>query len=101
MDPAHYDIRFVKPLDEALLHEVFQNYTKIVTVEDATVVGGFGSAILEFMNEHGYKSQVTILGIPDTIVEHGSLKELHHECHYDAQAIADAVKALIGQKEFA
>ncbi|MFY7693620.1 MAG: transketolase C-terminal domain-containing protein, partial [Sediminibacterium sp.] len=101
LDPAHYDIRFVKPLDEALLHEVFQNYTKIVTVEDATVVGGFGSAILEFMNEHGYKSQVTILGIPDTIVEHGSLKELHHECHYDAQAIADAVKALIGQKEFA
>jgi 1-deoxy-D-xylulose-5-phosphate synthase len=101
LDPAHYDIRFVKPLDEALLHEVFQNYTKIVTVEDATVVGGFGSAILEFMNEHGYKAQVTILGIPDTIVEHGSLKELHQECHYDAQAIADAVKALIGQKEFA
>jgi len=101
LDPAHYDIRFVKPLDEALLHEVFQNYSKIVTVEDATVVGGFGSAILEFMNEHGYKSQVTILGIPDTIVEHGSLKELHQECHYDAQAIAEAVKALMGQKEFA
>ena len=101
LDPAHYDIRFVKPLDEALLHEVFKNYSKIVTVEDATVVGGFGSAILEFMNEHGYKSQVTILGIPDTIVEHGSLKELHQECHYDAQAIADAVKALLGQKEFA
>ncbi len=101
LDPAHYDIRFVKPLDEALLHEVFQNYSKIVTVEDATVVGGFGSAILEFMNQHGYKAQVTILGIPDTIVEHGSLKELHQECHYDAPAIADAVKALMGQKEFA
>ena len=97
IDPAHYDIRFVKPLDENLLHEVFQNYDKIVTVEDATVVGGMGSAILEFMNAHGYKSQITILGIPDSIVEHGSLKELQHECHYDAQAIAKAVKSLLGQ----
>ena len=97
IDPAHYDMRFVKPLDEAMLHEVFQQYDKIVTVEDATVVGGFGSAILEFMNEHGYHSQIKILGIPDTIVEHGSLKELHQECHYDAAAIADAVKALLAK----
>jgi 1-deoxy-D-xylulose-5-phosphate synthase len=97
IDAAHYDIRFVKPLDEALLHEVFTNYSKIVTVEDATVVGGMGSAILEFMNTHGYQSQITILGIPDTIVEHGSLKELHAECHYDALAIADAVKALLAK----
>jgi 1-deoxy-D-xylulose-5-phosphate synthase len=97
IDPAHYDLRFVKPLDEALLHEVFQQYDKIVTVEDATVVGGFGSAILEFMNAHGYQSQIKILGIPDAIVEHGSLKELHQECHYDAAAIADAVKTLLGK----
>jgi 1-deoxy-D-xylulose-5-phosphate synthase len=97
MDPAHYDIRFVKPLDENLLHEVFSNYSKIVTVEDGTVVGGMGSAILEFMNTHGYQSQITILGIPDAIVEHGSLKELHHECNYDAMAIADAVKALLAK----
>ncbi len=97
IDPAHYDMRFVKPLDEELLHEVFQNYDKIVTVEDATVVGGLGSAVLEFMNEHGYQSQIKILGIPDAIVEHGSLKELHHECHYDAIAIADAVKNLLGK----
>ncbi len=97
MDPAHYDMRFVKPIDEELLHEVFQNYDKIVTVEDATVVGGLGSAVLEFMNAHGYQSQIKILGIPDAIVEHGSLKELHHECHYDALAIADAVKTLLGK----
>jgi len=97
IDPAHYDIRFVKPLDEALLHEVFQHYDKVVTVEDATVVGGLGSAILEFMNSNGYQAQVKILGIPDAIVEHGSLKELHHECHYDASAIADAVKTLLGK----
>jgi len=97
LDPAHYDIRFVKPLDEALLHEAFSNYPKIITVEDGTVVGGMGSALLEFMNTHGYQNQVTILGIPDTIVEHGSLKELHHECNYDALAIANAVKALLAK----
>ena len=98
LDPAHFDIRFVKPLDEALLHEAFTNYSRIVTVEDGTIVGGMGSAILEFMNTNGYKNQITILGIPDTIVEHGSLKELHHECHYDALAIAEAVKALLAKE---
>ena len=97
IDPAHYDMRFVKPIDEAILHEVFQNYELIVTVEDATVVGGLGSAVLEFMNQHNYHSQVRILGIPDSIVEHGSVKELQHECHYDAIAIANAVKNLLGK----
>lgn len=95
IDPAHYDIRFVKPLDEALLHEVFSNYSKIVTVEDGTVVGGFGSAILEFMNANGYKADVTILGIPDRLVEHGTLKELHSECAYDAAGIEAAVKQIV------
>jgi 1-deoxy-D-xylulose-5-phosphate synthase len=95
IDPAHYDIRFVKPLDKALLHEVFTNYSKIVTVEDGTVVGGFGSAILEFMNANGYKADITILGIPDRLVEHGTLKELHRECAYDAAGIEDAVKEIV------
>jgi 1-deoxy-D-xylulose-5-phosphate synthase len=98
IDPAHYDIRFVKPLDEALLHEVFTNYSKIVTVEDGTVVGGFGSAILEFMNANGYKASVTILGIPDRLVEHGTLKELHRECAYDAAGIEAAVKEIVTTK---
>lgn len=97
IDPAHYDLRFVKPIDEDLLHEVFSNYNKIVTVEDGTVVGGFGSAVLEFMNKHGYRADVKILGIPDRLVEHGTLKELHRECAYDAQGIADAVRALVNQ----
>ncbi len=97
IDPAHYDMRFVKPIDEALLHEVFQNYALVVTVEDATVIGGFGSAVLEFMNAHNYHSQVRILGIPDVVVEHGTLKELQQECHYDAMAIANAVKNLLGK----
>ena len=95
IDPAHYDMRFAKPLDEELLHEVFSRYNKIVTVEDGTVVGGFGSAILEFMSEHNYQAEVKILGIPDRLVEHGTLKELHRECEYDAQAIAQSVRTLL------
>jgi 1-deoxy-D-xylulose-5-phosphate synthase len=93
--PAHYDMRFAKPLDEALLHEALSSYPKIVTVEDGTVVGGFGAAVLEFMQQQGYKNDVRILGIPDRIVEHGTLKELHRECEYDAQAIADAIRDLV------
>ena len=98
IDPAHYDLRFVKPIDEALLHEVFKNYDKIVTVEDGTVVGGFGSAILEFMSKYNYKAEVKILGIPDQLVEHGSLKELYRESEYDAKAIADVVRVLLKDK---
>lgn len=98
IDPAHYDLRFVKPIDEDLLHEAFSNYSKIVTVEDGTVVGGFGSAVLEFMNANGYKADVKILGIPDRLVEHGSPKELHRECAYDAEGIAEAVRELMKDK---
>lgn len=93
--PAHYDMRFAKPLDEALLHEALQNYEKIITVEDGTVVGGFGSAVAEFMAENSYKNDLRILGIPDRLIEHGTLKELHHECAYDASAIADTVREML------
>ncbi|MDQ3845874.1 MAG: 1-deoxy-D-xylulose-5-phosphate synthase [Bacteroidota bacterium] len=93
--PAHYDMRFAKPLDEALLHEALSQYKKIITVEDGTIVGGFGSAVLEFMQQHDYKNLVHILGIPDRVVEHGTLKELHRECGYDAPAIVDAVRKLV------
>jgi len=96
IDPAHYDLRFAKPLDEEMLHEVFQRYNKIITVEDGTIVGGVGSAVLEFMAAHQYQAQVRILGIPDRIVEHGSQKELHRECGYDAEAIAKAAREMIG-----
>ncbi|MFN6409978.1 MAG: 1-deoxy-D-xylulose-5-phosphate synthase [Bacteroidota bacterium] len=94
--PAHYDIRFVKPLDEALLHEICQRYPKLITVEDGTVKGGFGSAILEFMATHGYKNDLRILGIPDRLVEHGTPAELHRECGYDAAAIIRAVREMAG-----
>ena len=96
--PAHYDMRFAKPLDEAMLHEVFSRYHKVITVEDGTVVGGFGSAVLEFMNAHGYHAELRIMGIPDRIVEHGTLKELHHECHYDAEAIVNEVRSLMSEQ---
>jgi 1-deoxy-D-xylulose-5-phosphate synthase len=97
INPAHYDLRFVKPIDEDLLHEAFSKYDKIVTVEDGTVVGGFGTAVLEFMNKYNYKATVKVLGIPDRIVEHGSPKELHRECEYDAQGIASALRELMNE----
>ena len=94
INPAHYDMRFAKPLDEAMLHEVFSKFNKIITVEDGTVVGGFGSAVLEFMAAHNYKADVKIMGIPDTIVEHGSPKQLYNEIGIDANHIADAIREM-------
>jgi 1-deoxy-D-xylulose-5-phosphate synthase len=94
LHPAHYDIRFVKPLDEKLLHEVFKNYRKVITVEDGCIQGGMGSAVLEFMADHGYSAQVIRLGIPDAYVEHGEQPELWAECGYDAASIAKTVRKL-------
>jgi 1-deoxy-D-xylulose-5-phosphate synthase len=98
LQPAHYDMRFVKPIDEEMLHEVFSRYQKVITVEDGSVMGGFGSAVLEFMAAHDYRAQVRILGIPDRLVEHGSPRELHRECGYDAQGIADTVRDMMKEK---
>lgn len=93
---AHYDLRFVKPLDETLLHEVFQKFDKIITVEDGCIQGGMGSAVLEFMADHGYNAKLKRLGIPDRIVEHGEQIELHHECGFDAEGIAKAAREMAG-----
>ncbi|PUZ27755.1 1-deoxy-D-xylulose-5-phosphate synthase [Chitinophaga costaii] len=98
LQPAHYDMRFVKPLDEALLHEVFRQFEKVITVEDGTVAGGFGSAILEFMARHGYKADIKIMGIPDRIVEHGKPSELYRECGFDAKGIAHTVMEMMKNK---
>lgn len=95
VNPAHYDMRFAKPLDEELLHKIAQQFNKIITVEDGTIVGGFGSAVLEFMAANNYTPEVHMLGIPDRLVEHGKPEELHRECGYDAKGIADAVKELV------
>lgn len=92
--PAHYDLRFVKPLDEALLHEVFDKFSKVITVEDGCLEGGMGSAVLEFMADNNYNAQVIRLGIPDEVIEHGDQPELWAECGYDADAICKTVKSL-------
>ncbi|WP_315819922.1 transketolase C-terminal domain-containing protein [Paraflavitalea speifideaquila] len=98
LNPAHYDMRFAKPLDEALLHEVFSKFDRVITVEDGTVIGGFGSAVLEFMAQHNYRATVKMLGIPDRLVEHGTPKELHRECGYDAAGIAQTVREMMKDK---
>ncbi len=95
LNPGHYDMRFAKPIDETLLHEICNRYPKLLTVEDGCVEGGFGSAVLEFMAKHGYKNDVRILGIPDAIIEHGTPKELHHECGYDTAGIVAAVRDMV------
>jgi 1-deoxy-D-xylulose-5-phosphate synthase len=92
---AHYDMRFVKPLDEELLHQIFSQYKKVLTIEDGSIQGGFGSAIVEFMADHNYHSEVKRLGIPDRIVEHGEQYELHKECGFDPDGIERAVVAML------
>ena len=92
---AHYDMRFVKPLDDSLLHEVFGKFNKVITVEDGCLMGGFGSAVLEWMMDHDYQARVKRLGIPDKVVEHGEQIELHHECGFDASGILQTVKDMM------
>ncbi|PST84068.1 1-deoxy-D-xylulose-5-phosphate synthase [Pedobacter yulinensis] len=92
--PAHYDLRFVKPLDERLLHEVFTTYKKVITVEDGCLQGGMGTAVLEFMADHNYHAEVIRLGIPDRIIEHGEQPELWAECGYDTESIITTVRGM-------
>ena len=89
---AHYDMRFLKPLDETLLHEVGQRFRRIVTVEDGVRIGGFGSAVLEWMSDHGYQPQITRLGLPDHFVEHGTVDELRHIVGIDKEAIMKSLR---------
>lgn len=96
---AHYDMRFLKPIDEKLLHEVFSKFSKIITVEDGSIMGGLGSAVLEFMADNGYNSQVVRLGIPDKYIEQGTQQELYKECGFDKESIANKINELIPGKE--
>ena len=92
---AHYDMLFLKPLDHGLLHEIFKKFTRIVTVEDGTVIGGLGSSVVDFMAEHGYHARIKKLGIPDRYIEQGTIPELHHECGYDVEGIVAALKGML------
>ena len=92
---AHYDMRFVKPLDEHLLHDVFEKFTSIVTIEDGTISGGFGSAILEFASTHNYKNTIQVLGIPDEFVEHGSKEQLQTHLKIDESSICNVLNSTL------
>ena len=89
---AHYDMIYLKPLDEELLHEIGQKYNRIITVENGVIKGGFGSAVLEFMADNGYTPHVKRIGVPDAFIEHGSIPELYQLCGMDAESIAKQLK---------
>jgi 1-deoxy-D-xylulose-5-phosphate synthase len=93
--PAHYDMRFVKPLDCTVLHHVFAKFNTVITVEDGCIQGGMGSAVLEFMADNNYSSTVVRLGIPDKIIEHGEQPELWAECGFDSAGIRSTVEKLV------
>ncbi|MGB8491098.1 MAG: 1-deoxy-D-xylulose-5-phosphate synthase [Bacteroidales bacterium] len=93
---SHYDMRFIAPLDRDVLHKVFRKFTRVITVEDGILKGGFGSAIVEFMCDHGYTAEVRRLGIPDYFVEHGTQGELIRECGFDAESIIMTAREMVG-----
>ena len=95
IEVTHYDMRFVKPLDEEALHLVAQQFDEVITVEDGIISGGFGSAVIEFFNEHKYPAHVTRLGVPDYFVSHGKQQELYHECGFDTEGIYNTVKKVL------
>lgn len=95
---AHFDMRFVKPIDAEMLTEIFENFKFIVTIEDGAIQGGFGSAVLEYMAENNYSATVKLLGIPDKFVEHGSPEDLYRECGIDVKGITKSVLELLGKE---
>ncbi|TYP99751.1 1-deoxy-D-xylulose-5-phosphate synthase [Tenacibaculum adriaticum] len=95
VDVAHYDMRFIKPLDENLLHTIFQKFGKIITIEDGTIKGGFGSAVLEFASENNYQMKIKVLGIPDEFIHHGTVDELQQICGIDINSIYKTIEELI------
>lgn len=95
---ALYDMRFLKPIDEQLLHEVFHKFSKIITLEDGCLQGGLGSAVLEFMADHHYQAQIKRLGIPDKFIEHGTTEQLYAECGFDKKGILSAIHDMLVMK---
>ena len=91
---AHYDMRFVAPLDKEALHTIFKKFKHIITIEDGVLKGGFGSAVIEFMSDYGYNADIRRLGIPDYFVEHGTQDELYRECGYDVEGIECAIREM-------
>lgn len=96
---AHYDMRFVKPIDAELLHSVFKRFKKVITLEDGCRMGGFGSAVIEFMADNGYFAQVERMGIPDRFIDHGSPKELYMECGFHKDDVVRTARRMVGISE--
>ncbi len=94
IDVAHYDMRFLKPIDELLLHEVFTKFKSIITIEDGCLMGGMGSAVSEFMIDNGYSANIKRLGIPDKFIEHGTQEELHDECNFGVKGLISQIKEI-------
>jgi len=92
---AVYNMRFAKPLDEEILHNIFKKFKQIITIEDGVITGGFGTAILEFMAENNYQAKVTRLGIPDKFIEHATQHQQYVICGYDTESIVKSVQNLI------
>lgn len=92
---AHFGMRFVKPLDVKLLHHIFKDYQTIITIEDGTITGGFGSAILEFAAIHNYRSNIKVLGIPDTFIEHGTVEELQQIAGIDSKSVEEILQQFL------
>jgi 1-deoxy-D-xylulose-5-phosphate synthase len=98
IDASVFNMRFVKPLDEELLHSVFRQFKTVVTVEDGAIMGGFGSAVLEFMVDNNYASQVVRLGVPDKFIEHATQHQQYVMCGYDTDSIVSSVKKIMAEK---
>jgi 1-deoxy-D-xylulose-5-phosphate synthase len=96
---AHYDMRFIKPIDETILHEVFGKFDKIITIEDGAIIGGLGSAVIEFMADNEYSAKIVRLGIPDEFVEHGTQEELYALYGYDKAAIIKNAHLIVDKKQ--
>lgn len=96
---AHYDLRFAKPLDEIMLHEVFSKFKQVITIEDGCLQGGIGSAVLEFMVDNGYTAQVQRLGIADEFIEHGTQEELYTQCGYNTEDILNTARKMLAEKQ--
>jgi 1-deoxy-D-xylulose-5-phosphate synthase len=86
---SHYDFAFIKPLDEPLLHDIFRKHKEIITIEDGSAIGGFGSSISAFATKHNYALKINTLGIPDRFIEHGTVNQLQHYCGIDVNSLKD------------
>jgi len=98
LEIEHWDMRFVKPLDADCLHAIFRHFENIIVIEDGVISGGFGSAVLEFMADNGYRANVKRLGVPDAFIDQGTQQELYMECGFDPDSICNLIRTMVGQR---